>query len=125
MRPPADRLFTAMLMLAVILVVWSQSAQSTLVLTEVAVEATLDQVQLPRQAFGRLSLRRCADCGIESWRVDSDTRYLLGQRRVSQAEFLASAASGPAAAAMLVIFHEPAGRRVTRLRLTWPPGAAQ
>ncbi|RMF96489.1 MAG: hypothetical protein D6727_08105 [Gammaproteobacteria bacterium] len=125
MQPTAERLLTGMLMLAVILMIWTQGAQSALVINEAAVEATLDQVRLPQREFGQLSLRRCPACTVETWRVDADTRYLLGMQAVSLDEFLAAADDGPAAAAMLVIFHEPGGRRITRLRLSWPPGAGR
>ena len=122
MRIPNLRLLTGMLMLAAILMVWTQSVQSTVVAVEQAIEADTHNVNLPRRPDGLLSVRRCNDCKPELLHVSGATRYMLGPSTfVSQKQFLDRLRDASMHDGMLVVFYTPDDRRVTRVRLVLRP----
>ena len=118
MRPGADRLLTGMLMLAAILIAWSQSAHSTLKIIEDAIEAPAADVTLPRQTFGLLVVRGCDGCPPRVFRVDGDTIYLLGRQRVSLDALRDSLSEARYRDGLFVVFLATGTDRVTRLRLS-------
>jgi biopolymer transport protein ExbD len=52
-----------------------------------AYEATLASVQLPVSASGTLTIRACANCKVQRFRVTSDTRYTINESEVELEEF--------------------------------------
>ena len=122
MRIPNLRLLTGMLMLAAILMVWTQSVQSAVVPVEQAIEADLHNVRLPRQPESMLSVRRCTGCAPERFHVSADTRYEVGSSTsVSLKQFLDELRDASIRDAMLLIFYTPEDERVTRIRLVFRP----
>ena len=125
MRPSAERLFTGMLMLAAILMAWTQSAHSTLVAVEDAVEAHAEDVSLPLSAFGLVSVRTCAGCPPRVFRASGDTRYLLDGAAVEREALLAAAAEPSHRDGIVVVFFATGTDRVTRIGLAAPAGGAR
>ncbi len=122
MRIPSLRLLTGMLMLAAILMVWTQSVQSTVVPVEQAIEADTHNVNLPRRPDGMLSVRRCNGCRAELLHVSAATRYMLGPSTfVSQKQFLEKLREASMRDGMLVVFYTPDDKLVTRVRLILRP----
>ena len=122
LKPGAERLLTGMLMLAAILIAWSQTAHSTLKIIEDAVEAPASDVTLPRWSYGLVVVRGCDGCPPNLYRVDENTVYLLGRQRVTLRDLRESLdESRYRDDGLFVVFTATGTDRVTRLRLTAPP----
>ncbi len=112
-----------MLMLAAILIAWSQSAHSTLKIVEDAVEAPASDVRLPRWSYGLVVVRGCDGCPPNLYRVDENTIYFLGRTRVTLDDLRETLREARYRdAGLFVVFVATGTDRVTRLRLTAPPG---
>ncbi len=122
MRTPNLRLFTGMLMLAAILMIWTQAIQSAVLPVEQAIEADARDVSLPRQQQGILRVRVCSNCKPQSLHVTETTRYeTAASMSMSLEQFVARLREIPADDSMLVIFYLPDSRLVTRVRLSVRP----
>ncbi len=50
-------------------------------------EVSVGDMRLPRSAVGTLTFKQCAECQLQTVRVNSKTRYVLNDRDVELADF--------------------------------------
>lgn len=62
---------------------------------ELGHEASLDMVRLPDSNSSELTLQRCATCKVLRLRASAETRYQVGQQRLSLADFKQYVATNP------------------------------
>lgn len=68
---------TAWLMLAAILIIWTDATRAEVLLREDAIEVQTSSVYWSGLRAGRLVVRRCPDCSPTALRVDDNTRYRI------------------------------------------------
>jgi len=96
------------------------AAQAALVPLEDNYELGLNEVTLPRSSAGRVVIRQCDGCDPAVLRVDSSTRYFLGnQNSVSLADLRAAAdAARKPELTGVYVFYKPETGVVTRIVLS-------
>lgn len=66
--------------LAVVLLGLSLSAAADFTTITAAYEVAVDDLRMPRSTVGTLTFKRCANCELQTLRVNSKTRYVLNGR---------------------------------------------
>lgn len=96
------------------------AAQAAIENIEASFELSPEQVTLPDADSGKLTLRQCPSCAIESLLIDADTSYVLrpGTTSVDHGQFgIALRRSAGQNGALLLVFYDPRDRHVRRLIL--------
>ena len=73
--------------LAVVLLGLSLSATADFTTITAAYEVAVSDLRMPRSTGGTLTFRRCAECELETVRVNRKTRYILNDDDFELAEF--------------------------------------
>lgn len=97
----------------------AQNSPAPLRALEDAIESSTDAVMLPTSQSGTLTFRDCPEpCQLRSLEVSAQSRFFIGASEVTFADFNAHVRrSGPL---FLMVFREPNGTRVTRLKVSGP-----
>ncbi len=74
-------------LLALVLLGLSLSAAADFRTIIEAYEVFVGDMRLPRSEGGTLTFKRCADCELQTVRVNGKTRYVLNDRDVALAKF--------------------------------------
>lgn len=121
MESRANNVLIAMMMLAVILLVWTRATSAALVATEQAYELDASQIERwPLGDDGSLILRPCGGCDRVVLRVNAETRYgrSLSGPAMTREELLQLKSTGAVSGDTLVyVFYRPDDGVVTRLVL--------
>ena len=121
MESRVNNVLIAMMMLAVILLVWNRATHAALQLVEQAYELDSTQVERwPLADDGQLIVKPCETCDSVILNVDANTRYLTSFRgsRISLAELLnLKTRVGGRESANVYVFYSTENNLVTRLVL--------
>lgn len=98
------------------------SAQVPMVILEEVLESATSLVELPGSAGGSFNARECRDCGSVRVKFDADTRYYIGDERVSYTKFRQVATKGNT---RLYVYYKPGTQALTRLRINAPAKPAK
>jgi len=98
------------------------SAQAPMVILEEVLESATSLAELPATAGGSFNARECRDCGSVRVKFDSDTRYYIGNERVSYTKFRQVATQGET---RLYVYYKPGTQALTRLRINAPAKPAK
>ena len=113
----------------VLLITVSLPAAATLRTIEQAYELTRNQVQLPDQPEGGLTVRPCPTCKPVVLRVSTATAWFIGPGTVKaagQPAFLAAfKASATNPRTLIYVYYEPQTQRVKRIVLDVPTPVVQ
>ncbi|MEZ5564469.1 MAG: hypothetical protein R3F24_02680 [Gammaproteobacteria bacterium] len=103
-------------------------AAATLQTIEQAYELTRNQVVLPSEPEGRLSVRPCPKCQTVVLQVTPETQWFSAPRTdmTTQEEMLAAfRAAAVQPATLIYVYYEPRTKRVKRIVLDPRPGVPQ
>jgi hypothetical protein len=87
-------------------------AEKVLRVIENSYESTTHSVDLPSSASGRLSVRPCETCPLETHPLADSSQYFIGREAVSYAEFRAFVLKNSRG---LMIHFDPTTKVITRL----------
>jgi len=131
MNQPLTRLFTGMLMVATIMLVWNQVAMAAMQKLGDSVEIATSDMPLWQLRAGTISLRRCPDCEVRLLRIDENTVFHVGGTNEDDATddlaakreiFLQYAREPSGRQGMISIFIEMNSDYVRSVRLSPRPG---
>jgi hypothetical protein len=94
-----------------------------MVIQEGAVETTANELSLPGNEQGIVTVRGCATCSTQTFYLDKQVQFLLGGRHVSLTEM--SVALRSASGAQVTLHYRRTDSLVTRVVLAMLPGTAK
>ena len=129
MNQSATRLFTGMLMLATIMLVWNQVATAAMLTLSRPIEIATADVPLWQMRAGILSIRACDDCSLQLLRVDDKTEFDVSgdqpdptlQPADRRERFLEKAREPEGRNGMITLFLDKESDYVRRMRLSPRP----
>ncbi len=90
-------------------------AHAQLKMLEQGIEASTSTITLPTRENGRLEVRACAECPLQSLQASSASRYLVGTQALTLAEFTRYLREHPHV--NLTVFSAQDTRNLTRVKV--------